>query len=266
MEQYQAAVRLVPPDPPLAESAHVLAAYGEALMGHGRYRESRHLCEEAVAIARRIGALAEEGDARRVLGVDLAFLGDLEAGVEQLDLARRIARSVGKVDEVARTFAVLSGLLEAFGRLEEAARIAAEGADEAAGRGLGRWHGPFLTATAARALFALGRWDDAEAYAAACIRTDVARAERDARLRQHGRAQLDVARGLPESAAELLTVARAAYALTLTQPWIAAPLFAATAELALRRAASRTRARRWRKGFASPSRTSTSQRRSTPSE
>ncbi len=233
LEQYQAAVRLVPPDPPLAESAQVLAAYGEALMGHGRYRESRHLCEEAVAIARRTGALAEEGDARRVLGVDLAFLGDLEAGVEQLDLARRIARSVGKVDEVARTFAVLSGLLEAFGRLEEAARIAAEGADEAAGRGLGRWHGPFLTAIAARALFALGRWDDAEALLRRASERMSPELSAMRVFVNTVRAQLDVARGLPESAAELLAVARAAYALTLTQPWIAAPLFAATAELAL---------------------------------
>src|SRR6266487_2727405 len=59
--QYEAAVRLVPTSPPLAERAQVLAAFGEALIGQGRYRESRDLCEEAIAIAGQIGALAEEG-------------------------------------------------------------------------------------------------------------------------------------------------------------------------------------------------------------
>jgi len=233
LEQYEAAVRLVPADPPLAERAHVLAAYGEALMGHGRYRESRDLCEEAVAIASRIGASAEEGDARRVLGVALGFLGNLEAGVEQLHHARRIARAVGRVDEVARAFAVLSGLLEAFGRLEEAAAVAAEGAEEAAARGLGRWHGPFLMATAARAMFALGRWADAEALlrrASDALAPELSAMRVVVRTVQ---AQLDVARGRPEAAAEHLAVARDAYALTVTQPWIAAPLFAATAELAI---------------------------------
>jgi hypothetical protein len=47
--------------------------------------------------------------------VDLTFLGDLEAGVGQLAEARRIAEAVGKVDQVARAFATLSGLLETFG-------------------------------------------------------------------------------------------------------------------------------------------------------
>jgi len=69
---------------------------------------------------------------------DLAFLGDLDAGVEELGQARRIAETVGRVDEVARAFANLSGLLEAFGRLEEATEVALEGAELAAGQGLGR--------------------------------------------------------------------------------------------------------------------------------
>jgi DNA-binding CsgD family transcriptional regulator len=233
LDQYEAAVRLVPAHPPLAQRAQVLAAFGEALIGQGHYRESRDLCEEAIAIARQVGALSEEGDARRALGVDLAFLGDLEAGVEQLTAARRIAETVGKVDEIARTFAVLSGMLEAFGELEGAAAIAVEGAEQAARQGLGRWHSPFLTATAARALFALGRWDDADLLlqrAADGVAPELAAM----RVYIHtARSQLDLARGRDYSAAEHLAVARDAYALTVTQPWIATPLFAATAELAI---------------------------------
>jgi hypothetical protein len=60
-EHYQAAVRLVPTSPPLAERAQVLAAFGEALIVQARYRESRDLCTEAIEVARQIGALAEEG-------------------------------------------------------------------------------------------------------------------------------------------------------------------------------------------------------------
>jgi DNA-binding CsgD family transcriptional regulator/tetratricopeptide (TPR) repeat protein len=231
--EYEAAVRLVPTSPPLAERAQVLAAFGEALIGQGHYRESRDLCEEAIAIAGQIGALAEEGDARKALGVDLAFLGDLKAGVGQLSQARRIAEGVGKVDEVARTFATLSGLLEAFGELEAATAVALEGAELAASQGLGRWHSPFLTATAARALFALGRWDDAEVLlhrAADRVAPELAAA----RVYIYtARSQLDLARGLAASAAEHLAVAREAYAQTVTQPWFATPLFTATAELAM---------------------------------
>jgi DNA-binding CsgD family transcriptional regulator len=233
LDEYEAAVHLVPTSPPLAERAQVLAALGEALMGQGSYRESRDLCEEAIAIARKVGALAEEGDARRALGVDLAFLGDLEAGVEQLTQARAMAYVVGKVDDVARAFAVLSGLLEAFGELEDAVAVAAEGAEQAASQGLGRWHSPFLTATAARALFALGRWGEADLLlqrAADGVASELAAM----RVFIHTAiSQLDLARGRAASAAEHLAVARDAYALTVTQPWIAAPLFAATAELAI---------------------------------
>ena len=104
-----------------AERAQVLAAFGEALIGQGRHRESRELCEEAIRIAQEVGALAQEGDARKALGVDLAFLGDLEAGVQELTEARRIAEVVGRVDEVARCYAMLSGLLETLGALDAAA-------------------------------------------------------------------------------------------------------------------------------------------------
>jgi DNA-binding CsgD family transcriptional regulator/tetratricopeptide (TPR) repeat protein len=231
--EYEAAVRLVPASPPLAERAQVLAAYGEALIGQGRYTESRALCEEAIAIAGQIGALVEQGDARRALGVDLAFLGDLQGGVEQLDQARRAAEAAGKVDEVARTFATLSGLLEAFGELEGATAVALEGAELAASQGLGRWHSPFQTATAARALFGLGRWEEAGVLldrAADRVAPELAAT----RVYIHtARGQLELARGQAAAAAEELAVAREAYAQTVTQPWFAIPLYLATAELAL---------------------------------
>jgi DNA-binding CsgD family transcriptional regulator len=165
--------------------------------------------------------------------VDLAFLGDLEAGVRELTEARQIAEAVGRVDQVARCYATLSGLLEAFGKLEAAAMVALEGAELAASRGLGRWHSPFLTATAGRARFAQGRWDDADvllrraaervAPELAAVRVSICSA----------RSQLDIGRGRAESAAEYLAEAGEVYLHTVKQPWFAAPLFVATAELAL---------------------------------
>ncbi|MFL6265070.1 MAG: AAA family ATPase [Actinomycetes bacterium] len=231
--EYEAAVRLVPASPPLAERAQVLAAFGEALITQARFRESRRLCEEAIAIAGQIGALVEEGDARRALGVDLAFLGDLEAGVGELAEARRIVEAVGTVDQVARTFATWSGLLETFGRLEAAAGLALEGAELAASQGLGRWHGPFLTATAARALFGLGRWDDAEVLLGRAADRVAPELAATWVYIHTARGQLDLARGRAAAAAEHLAVARDAYAQTVTQPWFATPLFVATAELAV---------------------------------
>ncbi|HEY4724551.1 MAG TPA: hypothetical protein VIJ13_01035, partial [Actinomycetota bacterium] len=223
----------VPASPPLAERAQVLAAFGEALITQARFRESRELCEEAIAIAGQIGALVEEGDARRALGVDLAFLGDLEAGVGELAEARRIVEAVGTVDQVARTFATWSGLLETFGRLEAAAGLALEGAELAASQGLGRWHGPFLTATAARALFGLGRWDDAEVLLGRAADRVAPELAATWVYIHTARGQLDLARGRAGAAAEHLAVARDAYAQTVTQPWFATPLFVATAELAV---------------------------------
>jgi DNA-binding CsgD family transcriptional regulator len=233
LAEYEQAVALVPPWPPSAERAGVLAEFGQALMIQARYRDSRALCEEAIAIASQAGAQVEESHARRALGVDLAFLGDLEGGIEQLRAACRIAGAVAKVDDLARALTALSGVLETFGRLEEAATVALEGADAAGRQGLARWHGPFLSASAARSLLALGRWDEAEVL----LRQAVSRLAPELAATHvyiHTiYAQLDLGRGLAASAAAHLAVAHDALAQTVTQAWLAGPLFARTAELAL---------------------------------
>ena len=141
--------------------------------------------------------------------------------MRELTEARRIAEAVGRVDEVARCYATLSGLLEAFGKLEAAAMVALEGAELAASQGLGRWHSPFLTATAGRARFAQGRWDEADvllrraaervAPELAAVRVSICSA----------RSQLDTGRGRAESAAQYLAEAGEVYLHTVKQPWFA---------------------------------------------
>ena len=84
LEAYEEAVRLVPAEPPSAARARVLAARGQGLMLLSRHQESRACCEEAIAIARAVGARAEEGHALNTLGCDLGYLGDPAAAVAHL--------------------------------------------------------------------------------------------------------------------------------------------------------------------------------------
>jgi DNA-binding CsgD family transcriptional regulator len=124
-------------------------------------------------------------------------------------------------------------VLETFGRLEEATTIALKGAEVAGRQGLARWHGPFLAASAARSLLALGRWAQAEAM----LRQAVSRLAPELATTHvyiHTiYSQLDLGRGLADSAAAHLAVAHDAFAQTVTQAWLAGPLSARTAELAL---------------------------------
>ena len=61
LEAYEEAVRLVPAAPPSAARARVLAARGQGLMLLSRHQESRACCEEAIAIARAVGARGRGG-------------------------------------------------------------------------------------------------------------------------------------------------------------------------------------------------------------
>ena len=59
-------------------------------------------CQEAVAIARTVGARPEEGHALNTLGYDLTCLGEAELGVQSLREALTIAEEVGDLDDLAR--------------------------------------------------------------------------------------------------------------------------------------------------------------------
>jgi tetratricopeptide (TPR) repeat protein len=160
---YEEAVGLVPADKPSAARARVLAAQGQALMLTARYRQSRAICEEAIAMARRVGARGEEGHALNTFALDLAYLGEVEAGVTRLLEARGIAEEVDDVDDIGRAYLNLSELLSsAADRPDDALDVALEGVDAARRLGLAGDYGVSLQAVAATALFALGRWPEAE--------------------------------------------------------------------------------------------------------
>jgi DNA-binding CsgD family transcriptional regulator/tetratricopeptide (TPR) repeat protein len=156
------AVRLVPADPPSEERAIVLAALGQQLMLASRNRDAIEWCEQAIAVAQQVGARVVEGHARNSLGTALGHLGDVEAGLEQLHLARAIARETHSWVDVARAAVNESGLLQFDGRYEEAFAVASAGTEDARRHGLNRSQGGFLRLNACESLWELGRFDEME--------------------------------------------------------------------------------------------------------
>jgi DNA-binding CsgD family transcriptional regulator len=156
------AVRLVPADPPSEERAIVLAALGQQLMLASRNRDAIEWCEQAIAVAHQVGARVVEGHARNSLGTALGHLGNVEAGLEQLHLARTIAHETRSWLDLARAAVNESGLLQFDGRYEEAFEVAAAGTEEARRHGLDRSQGAFLRLNACESLWELGRFDEME--------------------------------------------------------------------------------------------------------
>ncbi len=161
LASYHEAVDLMPPEPPSAELARVLAAHGQILMLRGRPRESRRRCEQAIEVARSVGARAEEGHALNTLGVDISSLGDRKTGIAHLREAKRIVEELGWIDEIGRVYVNLSEEIDWDGRTADAVELTLEGAE--AMRRLGaRSYVVFLETEAAQRLVRLGRLDDAD--------------------------------------------------------------------------------------------------------
>jgi DNA-binding CsgD family transcriptional regulator len=161
LAEQEQAVRLVRPEPSL-ERARVLGSLAQYLALVDRFEEASGVAEEAVAIAAQVGAHVEEANARAALGVALAQLGDAEAGVAELEAAYRLAAQAGEPVVMGRATVNRSDVLVTAGRLDEAATVALEGIEETRRLGLARSFGPDLGGNVTEALFALGRWDEAE--------------------------------------------------------------------------------------------------------
>ncbi|TMC64770.1 MAG: response regulator transcription factor, partial [Chloroflexi bacterium] len=163
LDEHREAVRLVPAEPPSIERARVLASLGGALMGLGRWWESRPVCEAAIECAVAAGAVAEESRARNMLGSDLVALGDIDGG-------RLAAQGPTELQVVAAHNLALN--LLAADQLEEALQEASAGRDLARSGGLERRYGMDLAALAGDVLIRLGRWDDADRVTAEGLALD----------------------------------------------------------------------------------------------
>jgi DNA-binding NarL/FixJ family response regulator/tetratricopeptide (TPR) repeat protein len=205
LAEHEEAVRLVPETPPTAARARVLVGLGGWLMGAGRYGESRAVCEAAAETAMAAGAPAEEGRARSNLGSDLASLGEIAAGIEQLELARRIGEEHGLVDTLLPASANLAYQLIVADRFDDAVAAGEQGLDAATRYGLARRFGAHFRAVAIDAHTRAGRLDDAEAVARASLETQ--RSSLGTIYRDAAAARLFAARGDAAAARDRLAIA-----------------------------------------------------------
>jgi tetratricopeptide (TPR) repeat protein len=138
----------------------------EALTLAGRDEEAGVVGQEAIAIARQVGAGRELGRAQLALGWAQASSGAFDAAVAALEEACELAERHSDLDLLARAYGWLAEVLMRAGRLEHAAEVAFAGRGSLRRRGLtGYWHDTYLLDSAAEALFKLGRWDEAEELA-----------------------------------------------------------------------------------------------------
>ncbi|HEX7146942.1 MAG TPA: response regulator transcription factor, partial [Actinomycetota bacterium] len=192
-EAYQEAVRLVPPAPSAAR-AQVLAGLGQALMLRARFAEAASVCEEAIAVARQVGARVVEGHALNSLGTAIVRLDQVDRGLACLEDARRLAAELGAAKDEARACVNLSDILEDLGRLEESLTVATEGMEVASAAGLRRTFGAFLAGNAASTLCNLGRWEESARLTDAYLELGDDEDLNTVTLRQ-SRAVLDAGRG-----------------------------------------------------------------------
>jgi DNA-binding CsgD family transcriptional regulator/tetratricopeptide (TPR) repeat protein len=186
---FERAVELVPPAPPSPERAHVLAALGHALMLSWRHEESRAFCEQALALAREVGAPRAEFRALAVLGVDLAYLGHGDEGLAHVRSALRLAEENGVPEDLHRAYIFLTDVLTMLGRPRESADFAANVVDVV--RRYGIEHGTLL-ANQVEALVAVGDWDEADRVGAAALRANTSNWPHQSYVH---RAALDIGRG-----------------------------------------------------------------------
>ena len=160
-DAYRDAVGLLGADEPRPELARVLAALGQILMLRGRGAESVERCEQAIAVARRVGARSEEAHAVNTLGANLGLHGERRAAIERLRESLGMAEEVGDVEGVGRAYLNLSEVIDEDGRVEEAAELALAGARRSGELG---WRDSrlLLEAEAATRYFKLGRLDEAD--------------------------------------------------------------------------------------------------------
>jgi DNA-binding NarL/FixJ family response regulator len=230
LDQQQEAVRLVKPEPSV-ERARVLGSLAQYLGLVDRFAEARGPAEEAVAMAIQVGARAEEANARTALGTALANVGESDAGLAELEAAHHIAIEAGDVVVMLRAVVNRSDVLVAVGRLEEAATVALAGMGEASLRGLGHQPQTMLACNATDALFALGRWDQAERVSGEAL--ELAPSDPASVSLPLARATLELGLGNLDAADAHLRTARRLIPSPITEAQRAGPLFAGLAELSL---------------------------------
>ncbi len=160
--EYARAVELMPAEPVTVERALALAGLGQVLMLVDRTTESLPYCQEALAIARDLGAEVIEAHALNTMAVSYNVRGEFELAVESCAQARRIALRVGSVTETGRSYVNGSDSLDEAGRIDEAIALTREGIEVMRDLGADRLFGDFMRAENAIRFHHTGRWAETE--------------------------------------------------------------------------------------------------------
>jgi DNA-binding CsgD family transcriptional regulator len=190
------AVRILPATPS-AERARVLAAQAQWLGAADRNGQAERRATEALAVARTVGARAEEGHALEVLGTCIADIGHLEQ-------ALGIAEEVGNAEGTLLASDHLGITLSYAGRTREAAAVLRQGLAAARGLGLERAIGSQLAADLAGELVDLGDWDGSDRILTEALDRDT----NQAGLLHGAKGRLELSRGDFQSARQHLELAR----------------------------------------------------------
>jgi DNA-binding CsgD family transcriptional regulator len=199
------AVELVPSEPPSPVRAYSLASLAGALCVAWRQAESLPICEQALTLAREVGAGKAEVRALTVRGSDLAYLGRDEEGVANLRQALQLADEIDDRFGLERAWIHLTDVLTMLGRPREAVQMGREGLEVMRRYGI---YSPLLVSNHIEALVAIGDWDEADRLSAAALR-DVTSSfpywlliiRADVEI---GRGELDAARAHLEAASSTL--------------------------------------------------------------
>jgi len=213
------AVEIVPAEPPSEERAYALASLAGGVMLTWRHAESLRVAEEALALARDVGAREAEVRALTVLGIDLSYLGRGDEGLARFHQALPLAEEIADHRGLERAYINLTDTLTMLGRPRESAHVGQAGLEVMHRYGI---DSPLLVSNQIEALLAIGAWDEADALSAAALRTMtstfpysllIVRA-----LVETGRGELDAARAHLEAAAATLRKDRG---LGLYDAWVA---------------------------------------------
>ncbi len=155
------AVELIPLDPPTPERASVVADLAHSLMIRSRFGESMAMAEAALAVSRAVGARPAETLALTALGLDLACRSDLERGITVLRDGYALAHELGDAQAIFLASVGLGWALDEAALHDEALAIAQSARDRLRGLGAEARFGGQLGSKMGRALYDLGRWDEA---------------------------------------------------------------------------------------------------------
>jgi DNA-binding CsgD family transcriptional regulator len=164
---FERAVELVPAEPPSPERAYALGSLAGGLMVDWRHTESLPIAEQALALARSIGAREAEVRALTVIAGDLAYLGRGEDGLAHFRQARQLAEEIGDRVGLERAYANCTDALTMLGRPRESARLAQSGLEAMRRHGI---ESALLVSNQIEALLAVGDWDEAQRLSAAALR------------------------------------------------------------------------------------------------